>query len=132
MGGSLLLGLGNSAMGQDQTIEARVVAKNADYSSQVWEVKKADSRITATATIKVTGVSGDQFHLLRSPAVLTEFSGQGLRLGKQISDGGGTDYVVTIEPDSKDANSKEASVETAKQYSATFRFEVTDCSQPVA
>ena len=125
MGGSLLLGLGNSATGQDQTIEARVVAKNADYSSQVWEVKKADSRITATATIKVTGVSGDQFHLLRSPAVLTEFSGQGLRLGKQISDGGGTDYVVTIEPDSKDANSKEASVEAANQYSATFRFEVT-------
>ncbi|MFN7289109.1 MAG: hypothetical protein ACK5T6_00870, partial [Pirellula sp.] len=75
MSSSFLLGLGNSSMGQDQTIEARVVAKNADYSSQVWEVKKAESRLTATATIKVTGVPGDQFQLLRSPAVLTEFSG---------------------------------------------------------
>ena len=120
MGGSFLLGLGNSAMGQDQTIEARVIPKNADYSSQVWEIKKSESRLTATATIKVTGVPGDQFHLLRSPAVLTEFSGSGLRLGKQVSDGGGTDYVVTIT-----AESKETSAEAAKQYSATFRFELT-------
>ncbi|MFN8740206.1 MAG: hypothetical protein ACK5YR_09830 [Pirellula sp.] len=120
MSSSFLLGLGNSSMGQDQTIEARVVAKNADYSSQVWEVKKAESRLTATATIKVTGVPGDQFQLLRSPAVLTEFSGPGLRLGKQVSDGGGTDYVVTIEADSKGTGA-----DAAKQYSATFRFELT-------
>ncbi|XZE19508.1 hypothetical protein SH449x_004829 [Pirellulaceae bacterium SH449] len=127
LGSSLVFGSLEVVMARDAISDARVDAKVADYSSQEWDIKSSESRLTATATIKLTGIPGDQFRLLQAPAVLTEFAGEGLRLGKQGNDGGGSDYVITIAAEPQGGSRSEESGTNAKpkQYTATFRFELT-------
>ncbi|MEZ5277308.1 MAG: hypothetical protein R3F07_13075 [Opitutaceae bacterium] len=61
---------------------------------QDWWI--VDGRLRAEATITARGVVGDSFVLLRSPAVLSSFSGDGLRVLK-TEDEGMISYRVALE-----------------------------------
>ncbi|MFO0944123.1 MAG: hypothetical protein U0930_25725 [Pirellulales bacterium] len=67
----------------------------ADSLVQKWQVSSRDGRLTASATITLTAKSGDRIILLRAPAVLTKFQGEGLRLSKSEVANGGMQYYVT-------------------------------------
>lgn len=71
-------------------------AKPAQSIVQTWTIR--DGRLFAELEITVRGAAGDSFLLLRAPAVLTEFKGDGLRLGKAERDGA-TAYFVAPERD---------------------------------
>jgi hypothetical protein len=47
---------------------------------EIWDVR--DGRLFATVAVTVRGVPGENFLLLRAPATLTAFSGDGLRVAK--------------------------------------------------
>jgi hypothetical protein len=70
--------------------------KAADSIQQEWQVTRADNRLIAKGTMKLTGAPGDQFVLLRAPGVLTQFSGKGLRLTKSEVPGQGLSYIISI------------------------------------
>ena len=55
-----------------------------------------EDRLSAELELTVRGAPGDSFLLLRPPAVLTEFKGDGLRIGK-VERGGQTVYYVAPE-----------------------------------
>ncbi len=65
--------------------------KAAQTLIQRWELR--DGRLFAEAEFTVRGGPGDSFLLLRAPAVLTEFAGEGLRVGKVERDGKTLYYV---------------------------------------
>lgn len=68
----------------------------ADSMSQQWQITHQDSRLKATGCISVTGMPGDRFVLLKAPAILSKFTGEGLRLTKQEIPGEGLCYVISI------------------------------------
>lgn len=68
----------------------------ADSLTQQWDVTHQDSRLQASGKIILTASRGDQFVLLRAPAVLTRFEGDGLRLTKREVPGLGLTYVISI------------------------------------
>ncbi|MCA9217663.1 MAG: hypothetical protein KDB27_31555 [Planctomycetales bacterium] len=68
----------------------------ADVVTQQWQISHQDLRLSASGTIELAGRPGDQFVLLRAPAVLTKFDGHGLRLTKKEIDGIGLTYIVSI------------------------------------
>lgn len=68
----------------------------ASSLNQQWDVNSSAQRLTASATVTVSGRPGDQFLLLRSPAVLTDFEGEGLRLSKRFLLDVGMTYLLTI------------------------------------
>lgn len=68
----------------------------AESILQDWVVR--DGRLYADVDFKVRGVAGESFLLLREPAVLTAFLGDGLRAGK-ASAGGSTSYYAVLEKD---------------------------------
>lgn len=57
---------------------------------QTWSIR--GDRLFAEAEVTVRGAAGESFLLLRAPAVLTEFKGDGLRIGKT-----GAAYRVALE-----------------------------------
>lgn len=69
-------------------------AKAAQSLVQRWELR--DGRLFAEAEFTVRGGPGDSFLLLSAPAVLTGFTGEGLRVGKVERDGR-TSYHVSPE-----------------------------------
>ncbi|MBW8781884.1 MAG: hypothetical protein JF599_08355 [Verrucomicrobia bacterium] len=66
--------------------------KTAQAMVQRWEIK--DGRLFAELDLTVRGAPGDSFLLLKAPAVLTDFAGDGLRVGK-IERNGGAAYFLT-------------------------------------
>jgi hypothetical protein len=73
---------------------AQEAGKTAQAMVQRWEIK--DGRLFAELDFTVRGVPGDSFLLLKAPAVLTDFAGDGLRVGK-IERNGSAAYFVTPE-----------------------------------
>lgn len=59
--------------------------KPAQSIIQTWVIR--DDRLFAEVEVTVRGGPGDSFLLLRPPALLTEFKGDGLRVGKVDRDG---------------------------------------------
>ena len=92
----------------------------ADAITQQWQIAHKDSRLSASGSIALTGKPGDRFLLLRAPAVLTRFQGQGLRLTKRDVKGEGLTYIISI-PITEDAAADEAD---AVDYSATFQYQL--------
>jgi hypothetical protein len=68
----------------------------ADSIKQEWQITHRDARLVASGTLTLSGKPGDRFLLLRSPAVLTRFDGEGLRLTKSEVPGMGLTYVISI------------------------------------
>ena len=114
--------------------------QSASSLIQKWTVSSREKRLTATADIALSGRPGDRFVLLRAPAVLTQFNGDGLRLSKvELTDQGVT-YVVTIPATENEEAKKEEATNAAtialadgkqveesqvpKQYTATYQFQL--------
>lgn len=97
----------------------------ADSIKQQWQVTE-HSRLKASGVIALSGKPGDRFLLLKSPAVLTRFEGEGLRLTKQDVPGQGLNYIISIpvteKPPAFDDDLKP--VESMVDYEATFEFQV--------
>jgi hypothetical protein len=68
--------------------------KPAQAMVETWSIR--NSRLFAEADITVRGSPGDSFLLLRPPAVLTAFRGDGLRVGK-VERGGAISYYASPE-----------------------------------
>jgi hypothetical protein len=66
-------------------------AKAAQSLVQRWEIR--EGRLFAEAEFTVRGGPGDSFLLLKAPAVLTQFTGEGLRVGKVERDGAAAYFV---------------------------------------
>ena len=66
--------------------------KAAQAIVQTWSIR--GDRVFAELEFTVRGAPGDSFLLLRAPAVLTDFKGEGLRVGKIDRDGQAAYYVA--------------------------------------
>ncbi|MFO0977902.1 MAG: hypothetical protein U0996_15970 [Planctomycetaceae bacterium] len=93
----------------------------SDSIVQQWQIAHQDARLKATGTITLTGKSGDQFLLLRAPAVLTKFEGAGLRVTRRDVPGAGLCYVVHV-GSADNANAGDAAA--VKTYTATFEYQL--------
>jgi hypothetical protein len=87
--GLLALGLGHASAPPSAAKE-----RGADSVSQGWVIE--NGRLTATANLSLSGKPGDSFELLRSPATLTSFEGEGLLVRKREA-GGQAVYVLVPE-----------------------------------
>lgn len=95
---------------------------SADSVVQQWQITHKDSRLKATGTIAVSGKPGDRFLLLRAPAVLTQFTGEGLRVARSEVPGEGMCYVVSIPlPENNPAPNASR---TSAVYNATFEYQL--------
>lgn len=136
---------GNTAVGDEETNAKVTSLKAASRLVQNWDISKQTSRLVGKGTIQITGYPGDQFVLLRAPAVLTKFEGEGLRLTKDEQSENGLVYVLTIPlPEENPVEGKEAELDSdviedtetkdnvldiqrdrpavAESYAATFEF----------
>lgn len=106
--------------------------------TQQWQISHADARLLAEATVTLRGKPGDQFALLRAPAILTEFDGSDLRLSKiEVADQGLV-YVVTIpladavqgeqsegpEDGGEDTPEDEKVASEFREYTASFKYQL--------
>jgi hypothetical protein len=92
---AVALGLGAAdqrAQAQDE--ESAPATKSALSLVQTWTLRK--DRLFAEAEVTVRGAVGESFEILREPAVLTEFKGDGLRVGKIVR---GDHAVYVIAPE---------------------------------
>ena len=90
------------AQQEQKTAPERSTIQPASSVVQKWNVSNRNKRLTASAEISFSGRPGDQFLLLRAPAVLTQFRGPGLRLGKSELPGQSVSYIVTIPGEEND------------------------------
>ncbi len=98
----------------------------ADAITQQWQVTHQDVRLSASGTIALSGQPGDRFLLLRAPAVLTRFEGEGLRLTKREVPGQGLTYIISI-PVTEEVPALAEDpqpVAEAVAYLATFEFQL--------
>jgi hypothetical protein len=126
--GSFTLCSSNRLMAVQETPAVNATAQVADPSAnslmQKWTLANRDKRLVASAEVILSGRPGDRFVLLRSPAVLTQFEGPGLRLSKVELPNQGMAYVVTIPaPDKVDVNAADQNP-TMPQFKATFQFQL--------
>ncbi len=92
-------------------------SRPAQVMIQTWSIR--GERLFGEIALTVKGAPGESVLLLRAPAVVIEFSGEGLRLGKVERDGQAAYYVAT---------------EREGTFTARVRFElpVPDRTQPIA
>lgn len=110
--------------------------ESASEIRQEWKISSLNNSVSGDGTLLLSGRSGDSFLLLRHPAVLTDFQGEGLRLTRQTLDGLGLCYVITIAERSPSilpeaeplAAEPENPAQEVNRYEARFSFllEVTD------
>ena len=136
------LSLGGLSANADKPLPSNLFMAS-DSISQNWEITQEKSRLIAKGTVQLSGKPGDQFLLLKGPAVLTSFEGKGLRLTKQSIQNLGLCYVMTVplsasttEP--KDNNESNQPDETAgaeatdtKEFTAKFEYQI-EAVQPAS
>lgn len=111
-------------------VATQVSLRSADSIEQTWQLTNLDQRLAAAGKMTLSGKPGDRFLVLKSPAVLTNFEGEGLRLTKTTLPGLGLVYVVSIpaqESGDETANAEEggSDIPVADQtYQANFEFQV--------
>ena len=94
----------------------------ADSINQQWQIQHQENRLTATGQVSIAGRPGDRFLLLKAPATLTRFEGQGLRLSKQVIPQLGMAYVISIPvPENQPAGEP-----AMADYQAEFDFQLED------
>lgn len=106
---AFLLALGAAGSGELRAQEdaAETFPRTALSMLQEWDIR--GDRLHASAEVTVRGSVGESFEILREPAVLTGFAGDGLRVGKIVRDGTAI-YVVAPEREG--------------QLTARFRYEL--------
>lgn len=127
IGALLIFGSGTVAKAQGVVPEGFAAA---DSIKQEWSITHENGRLTGKGTVLVSGKPGDSFLLLRAPATLTEFQGEGLRLTRQNLAEHGLSYIITI------PEKEEKAVEVVNPFDlvtpatektaieATFQFQV--------
>jgi len=103
-----------------------------DKVSQVWTYENETRRLTSDGKLSLTGEPGDSFLLLRAPAVMTDFQGEGLRISRQEIAKVGLCYIITIpekdaapaQSDDPFAESFEPAPATTSQFEATFSYQL--------
>ncbi len=110
--------------------------ESASEIRQEWQISSGENSVSGDGTLLLSGKSGDSFLLLRHPAVLTKFEGEGLRLTRQTLDGLGLCYVLTIAEETPAAPlvtdpfavEPENPEQAVRDYRASFSFllEVAD------
>lgn len=95
---------------------AQQESKAAQAMIQTWRIR--GSRLHAELELTLRGGPGDSFLLLKAPAVLIEFTGDGLRVGRVGRDGQAAYYI---------APEREGTL-TAR---ARFEMPVTDLAEPL-
>jgi len=95
----------------------------ADSIVQQWQVYNKDKRLSASGTITLSGEPGDRFLLLKAPAILTQFKGDGLRLTKRNVPGQGLAYIISI-PVTDKVVTPDDSTTAAANFTATFEFQL--------
>ncbi|MEM7312907.1 MAG: hypothetical protein AAF497_07120, partial [Planctomycetota bacterium] len=137
----LLIALGLSLFADDTWAAIPDGFSAADEIKQEWEISGSDARLKAKGTVTLTGRPGDRFLLLRAPAVLTTFKGEGLRLTKSQVSNFGMAYVISIpsevisadpdadnesddEDDVADGDSDEAVETPPSKFTATFEYQL--------
>ncbi|MDB4733176.1 hypothetical protein OAF42_01900 [Planctomicrobium sp.] len=104
----------------------------AESMTQEWKVTHQDARLKSSGQIALTGRPGDRFVLLRAPAVLTDFEGEGLRLTKQEVPGVGLVYVISIPLPAEPAEADDSSgLAPVVNYKATFKYQL-EAIKPLA
>ncbi len=104
---ALCVGTSRAGAGPELPVWAQEGSRPADSIVQRWEIR--GGRLSAEADVTVHGKAGESFLLLRAPAVLSGYTGEGLHLGKVLR-GSETDYFVALE--------------TEGTHSAHLRFEM--------
>lgn len=113
-----------------QPVANQGVLRAASSIKQTWEITHLDQRLVARGEMTLTGKPGDRFLLLRSPAVLTKFEAEGLRLTKTSVPGIGLAYVISIpskEVVGGEATTAESDKDTSsldQTFRAGFEFQV--------
>lgn len=94
----------------------------ADSINQQWLIQHQENRLTAKGQASIAGRPGDRFLLLKAPATLTRFEGQGLRLSKQEIPKLGMAYVISIPvPENQPAGEP-----AMADYQVEFDFQLED------
>ena len=88
--------IASSSLFTESTLAQDIKLLPADSIVQSWKASNDENRLNATCSVELTGRPGDSFRLLRAPAVLTKFVGEGLRLSKRRIGDQGMNYIVTI------------------------------------
>ena len=98
----------------------------ADSIVQQWQITHQDSRLKATSTVTVTGMPGDRFLLVKAPAVLTRFEGEGLRVTRSEVPGSGLCYVIHINAPVNPGSPADSpdGAPTAATYKATCEYQL--------
>lgn len=98
----------------------------ADLIVQEWQITHQDSRLKATSTVTVTGKPGDRFLLVKAPAVLTQFEGEGLRVTRSEVPGQGLCYVIHVNAPVNPGSPTDlpAGVSTAATYKAICEYQL--------
>lgn len=94
-------------------------SQSAESLSQEWKIAGRAGKLDAKGTMVVFGKPGDRFILLRAPAILTRFEGEGIRLSKIELPKLGLTYVVTIP-----LIEGEQGVADAKKYRLNFDYQI--------
>jgi hypothetical protein len=92
----------------------------ADALVQQWQLTHKDARLKSSGTVTLTGQPGDRFVLLKAPAVLTQFEGEGLRVSRSEIPGVGLCYVISIPLGENTRNT----VQAATTYTAKYEYQL--------
>lgn len=95
----------------------------ADSLVQQWQLTHKDARLKAAGTITLTGQPGDRFLLLKAPAVLTQFEGEGLRVTRSEIPGVGLCYVISI-PLADNLRNAANTNQPATTYTAKYEYQL--------
>jgi len=113
-----------------QSVATQALLRAANSIKQAWKLTHLDQRLVATGEMTLTGKPGDRFLLLRSPAVLTNFEAEGLRLSKTNVPGIGLAYVLSIPGndlvggEAVTAKPDNGKLSPNQNYRAIFEFQV--------
>ncbi|MCB1229156.1 MAG: hypothetical protein KDN19_02755 [Verrucomicrobiae bacterium] len=104
------------------------VFSNAESIRQEWTISQETGRLRASGVAEFSGKAGDSFLLLKDPAILTRFEGEGVRVSKRSISGDGkrVAYVVSLTDAAATGGGAETSVRRL-----TFEYELA-VPDPVA
>lgn len=98
--------------------------RRAESLTQDWTINSRAGKLDAKGTMTFTGKPGDRFVLLKFPAILTRFEGEGLRLSKVEMPGVGLTYIVTIPLNTNADGANVESASESKKYTVSFDYQI--------
>lgn len=112
--GFLLLSLPSSHLVAQESMSYQA----ASVIEEHWNVDTAANRLTVDVTMELVGKPGDAFIVLKSPAILTAFKSDELRISKTALDDQSIAYVTSLPISDEDDST------TEKRLSASLTYQV--------